>query len=140
MDLVRLGFRTLDEGAPGYVEITEALVADVRGNIEAVGAAHLDDLRPVPDEYALSQNYPNPFNPSTQIDYQLPEAGQTALEVYNALGQRRSTLAHGVQEAGYHRVTWDGNDTQGHPVSSGVYFYRLVTRGLVQTRSMVLLK
>ena len=140
VDLARLAFRTLDEGTPGYVEIAEALVARGDGHIEAVGAARLDDLTPVPDEYALSQNYPNPFNPSTQIDYQLPEAGDVALEVYNVLGQRIRTLVRGVQEPGYHRVTWDGTDTHGRSVSSGVYFHHLATRTFMQTKVMILLK
>lgn len=89
---------------------------------------------------ALS-NAPNPFNPSTQIVYNLPEAGEVSLVIYSLLGQEVRTLVHKSQGAGTHRVTWDGTDDGGRSVSSGVYLYRLVTdRGTPETRQMVLLK
>ena len=93
-----------------------------------------------PIYYSLSQNAPNPFNPSTQIEFHLPEAGEASLFIYNALGQKIHTLAGGMHEAGVHRINGDGKDAYGRPVSSGIYFYRFESTGLVQTRQMVLLK
>jgi flagellar hook assembly protein FlgD len=90
--------------------------------------------------FSLGQNVPNPFNPSTQIAYTLPQAGAVRLVVYNLLGQQIRTLVEGDQGAGRYRVEWDGRDDQGRVVSSGVYVYRLVSAGLVESRRMVLVK
>ena len=100
----------------------------------------LDDVRPIPSEFGLSQNAPNPFNPVTQIAYQLPEAGDVSLVVYNVLGQEVVRLVQAHQSAGYYRVNWNGQDARGRMASSGVYFYRLQAGGLVRTHKMVLLK
>ena len=94
----------------------------------------------VPLAYEISQNIPNPFNPSTEISYQLPESGTVKLEIYNLVGQRINTLVRGEQKAGAYTVTWSGRDSQEREVSSGVYFYRFTTDGLVETRRMLLLK
>ena len=76
--------------------------------------------------FGLAGNHPNPFNPQTQIAYQLPEAGEVSLVVYNSLGQAIRTLVRGPQAAGHYRVTWSGQDDFGRSVASGIYFYRLV--------------
>ena len=73
-----------------------------------------------PLTYALMQNFPNPFNPSTQINFDLPFAGQVSLVVYDLLGREVAALATGFHAAGHHSVTWDASRQ-----SSGVYFYRL---------------
>ncbi len=94
----------------------------------------------VPDSYGLGQNVPNPSNPQTQISYQLPEAGEVSLVIYNALGQPIRTLVQERQAAGVYRVTWDGRDGQGRAVSSGVYLYRLRAGSFEAERKMVLAK
>jgi uncharacterized delta-60 repeat protein len=88
-----------------------------------------------PNEYILYPAYPNPFNLSTQITFALPKAGEVSLKVFNLLGQEVATLAHGMQTAGTHTVFFDGS---GLP--TGIYFYRLDSGNLIQTRKMVLLK
>ena len=106
-----------------------------------VGEALLERTVPtLPSEYVLHRNHPNPFNPTTQIAYQLPAAGEVSLIVYNLAGQQVRVLLQGWQDAGYHRVTWKGKDASGRQASSGVYLYRFVSRGLVETKKMVLLK
>ena len=85
-------------------------------------------------------NHPNPFNPATHIAYQLPEAGDVSLVVYNTLGQEIITLVHGFQDAGHYRIAWDGNDALGRATSSGVYIYKLQVNGHVQINRMTLLK
>src|SRR3972149_1801965 len=62
------------------------------------------------------------------------------LAVYNVLGHKVKTLASGSFSGGEHAVVWNGRDERGEPLSSGVYFYRLVAETLVQTRKMVLIK
>jgi hypothetical protein len=89
----------------------------------------------------LRQNYPNPFNPATTIRYQVAKTGPVTLKVYNVAGQRVRTLMDGTARAGeVHEVRWRGLNDAGGPVASGVYFYRLVAGGFVETRKMVLLK
>ncbi len=95
-----------------------------------------------PAAFALFANYPNPFNPSTEIRYQLATASSTptTLRVYNLLGQEIRTLVNERQPAGLYAVVWDGNDTFGRAVSSGVYIYRLEVDGFVESRKMLLVK
>jgi hypothetical protein len=94
----------------------------------------------LPTEFALSQNYPNPFNPTTTINYQLPKATETRLEIFNLRGQRVATLVDRKEAAGYYSITWDGKDEYGNHVASGVYLYRLETEGFVKVRKLVLLR
>lgn len=89
----------------------------------------------------LGPNYPNPFNPSTTIRYELAEAGQVTLNVFDVSGRVVAQLVGETQVAGTHAVHWDGTSTNSDvPLASGVYFYRIVTNGDVQTRSMMLVK
>jgi len=88
----------------------------------------------------LSQNSPNPFNPSTRIDYNLAESGNVTLEVFNVKGQLVKTLVNTRLAAGDHNVIWNGRDNSGLPVSSGVYFYKLVTAKTNNLHKMLLLK
>ena len=92
-------------------------------------------------EFVLSPNVPNPFNPSTQISYEIPEAGHVRLVIYNTLGQEIRILVQDHQTPGRYRVTWDGKDMSGREVSSGVYFYRLIHSGKgAVTRQLLLIK
>ncbi|MCK4461399.1 MAG: T9SS type A sorting domain-containing protein, partial [candidate division Zixibacteria bacterium] len=86
------------------------------------------------------QNYPNPFNPSTTISFNLPNAGQVQLSIFNVLGQKVTTLVDGQYTAGTHEVTWNGTDESGSAVGSGIYFYRITTSDFDQTKKMILMK
>jgi methionine-rich copper-binding protein CopC len=94
----------------------------------------------LPIEFALAQNYPNPFNPSTEIAFSLPSASQVELSVFNVLGQKVVTLLDEQMAAGEHTVTWDGRNSDGSSVSSGVYFYRIAANSFVDTKKMMMLK
>jgi hypothetical protein len=125
----------------GEIELVEAMV--LNNNNEEVSATLVNGAKPgmdVPGTYQLSQNYPNPFNPTTQINFELPKAGQVTLEVFNLVGQRVAVLVDGYREAGHHTVAWHGVDGHGSRVSSGVYFYRLNAEDATMTRKMILLK
>ncbi len=78
-----------------------------------------------PTSYLATQNYPNPFNGPTIIEYRLPETSEVELVVYDLHGREVVTLLHGLQEAGRHRINWDGTGHGGVQVSSGIYFYRI---------------
>ena len=93
-----------------------------------------------PARSSLSQNYPNPFNPTTTIAFSLAAKGHVRLNVYNVSGQLVRTLANETRDSGAYSLTWDGRDQAGSPVSSGVYFYKLVSGSFSQTKKMVLLK
>ena len=80
-------------------------------------------------------NYPNPFNPVTTISYLLSQDARVTLKIYSALGEEVATLVSGHVKAGIHSVEWDASDQP-----SGVYFYRLNSDGIVQTRKLLLLK
>ena len=94
----------------------------------------------LPKEFAVHQNYPNPFNPNTIIRYDMPEAAHVTVSIYNLLGERVSTLLDGKIPAGYHQVVWNSTDEAGRPVSSGIYFYRVMTEKNVAIKRMVLLR
>lgn len=100
-----------------------------------VGTDVTEDRIGLPTEYSISQNYPNPFNPSTVIEFALPEAGQVTLTVYNVLGQEVIQLVNGYVDAGYKQVTFNASN-----LSSGVYYYRIVSGDFVQVKKMILLK
>jgi hypothetical protein len=93
-----------------------------------------------PSSCILYQNYPNPFNPSTEITYKMLKKGHVTISIYNTLGQEVSTIVNEMKPVGLHIESWNGTDADGNSVPSGVYFYRIVTNGLVDARKMVLLK
>ena len=93
-----------------------------------------------PNAYALLRNYPNPFNPKTTIRFDLPEAQDVKLVVYDITGRKIATLVDDAFDAGYHTVDWYGRDEQGVELASGVYFYRIKAGPLEWTERMVLLK
>jgi len=96
----------------------------------------------LPRAYHLAQNVPNPFNPSTTISYSLPEgaAEHVRLTVFDLRGRKVIELVNRVQPGGSYSVTWNGRDSRGRPVSSGVYFYRFETGDFKAVRKMVVLK
>lgn len=96
-----------------------------------------DDL---PFNFSLSNNYPNPFNPSTKIEYSLPKASNVKIEVYNSLGQLVNVLENSFRNAGKYNLVWNGFNSIGDPVSSGIYFYRMSAEGFTLVKKMILTK
>lgn len=123
---------------------------DIRIGIGVQG----EEFSTFPTTFCLSQNYPNPFNVATDIRYQISDSRyrireargkipiHTTLKLYNILGQEVRTLVSEPQEVGYYTVTWDGRDSQGRNVPSGVYFYKFSLNGSLwsETKRMVLLR
>jgi len=93
-----------------------------------------------PRAITLHQNYPNPFNPQTRIGFDMPRDGRAKLTVFDVRGVRVATVFDGVLEAGPYSVTWNGRDSRGRSVATGVYLYRLDACGTVLTRKMMLLR
>jgi hypothetical protein len=91
----------------------------------------------VAQAFSLHQNFPNPFNPTTQIAFDLPQAGVVTLKLFNLLGQELGTLLSGSMDAGTHTYTLNADAFR---LGSGVYFYRLIAGDFVQTRKMIFMK
>ncbi len=97
----------------------------------------------VADRYYLGKNYPNPFNPTTTIPFVIPDyaRGQKVkINVYNVLGQKVATIFNGVARVGLNTVTWDGKNSSGRPVGSGIYIYQLKGKNVSLQRRMLLIK
>jgi len=96
----------------------------------------IDEERVIlPYKNILSNAHPNPFNPITTIEYELAEAAEVQLIIYNLLGQEVEILVEGTRSAGRHRIIWDASR-----YSSGIYFYRIVTEKFSNTHKLILLK
>jgi len=89
----------------------------------------------IPSSFQLHQNYPNPFNPVTVIRYSLIENRFVTLKVYDVLGNEIAILVNEKQNARSYSVDFDGSN-----FSSGIYFYKLETEDLIETKRMILLK
>ena len=94
----------------------------------------------IPKEFALYENYPNPFNPTTQIAVDLPEAANTDITVWNIMGQKVATLYSGDLNAGHHTLNFDGRDSNGKQLTSGMYLYRISAGKYNATKKMTLMK
>ena len=88
-----------------------------------------------PEGFDLKQNYPNPFNPSTKIEFSIPQKGFTSLKVFDSLGKEIETLVNKTLSRGTYAATFNGSSH-----SSGVYFVRLQSNGIVITSKMMLIK
>lgn len=105
--------------------------------IEVTGATAVanSQLNTVPTDYRLLQNYPNPFNPQTTIRFDLPVSGHTRVTVYDLSGTEVTTLLNGFSEAGSHSITFDAQT-----LPSGIYYYRIESRGFSAVRKMAFIK
>ncbi|MBM3242887.1 T9SS type A sorting domain-containing protein [Candidatus Poribacteria bacterium] len=99
----------------------------------------------LPSRSILLQNYPNPFNPDTWLPFKLAQNAPVSINIYDTKGQLIRTIALGNKNAGIYLTTdkaayWDGRDSFGEKVSSGVYYYTLQAGEFRATRKMVIVK
>lgn len=97
-------------------------------------------LNHIPQNEITLSNYPNPFNPKTTISYSLAEAHKLSLSIYNSRGQLVRTFALGNQARGLHTLEWNGTDSSGEQLPSGVYLIRLQADRYTQTHKAIMLK
>jgi hypothetical protein len=90
----------------------------------------------IPKEFVVYHNYPNPFNPSTTIKFGVPEAAEVQIEIFNTLGQKVKTVTDDQYKAGYHVSVWDGTNSAGNKVASGLYFQHFKAKAVRGTRSL----
>jgi hypothetical protein len=110
---------------------------EIAVSLEDPGGA--DDQTPRPQAVAIDAA-PNPFNPQLEVACRLPQAGPVRLTVIDPRGRRVRVLHDGNHAAGVGRWTWDGRDTRGQRVASGVYVLRLETAERVTQRAVTLAK
>ncbi len=110
------------------VEVIDRMWTDVKS-----------DRTPAVRSFGLAPNFPNPFNPETTIPYTLERGGKVRLGIYNSLGET-VTVFEGTQHAGSHFFRWNGLDSRGNPVRSGLYVYRLETDGQSLSGKMMLVR
>jgi len=127
----------------GYYYKVSAL--DIHGNQSGFALLTPDDVTgngtpKAPDASYLAQNYPNPFNPMTRIVFGLSGPAHVSLKIYDASGRLLRALVNDERRAGRYEETWDGRDSSGRVVSSGIYFYRLSAGNFESTRKMILVK
>ena len=96
-------------------------------------------------ETRLLPNYPNPFNPETWIPYQLAEAADISMKIYEVSGRFVRTIPIGFKPVGYYLTRqraayWDGRNETGEPVSSGVYFLQFSAGEFTATQRVVIVK
>ena len=89
----------------------------------------------LPSGYKLMQNYPNPFNPSTKIKYEIPVNSNVTIKIYDVKGSIVDIPVNKKQNAGVYEIEFRAND-----LSSGVYFYQLITEGFTETKKMMLIR
>ncbi len=102
-----------------------------------------DEILPVPVAFKLYANYPNPFNPETTIRYSLPadrSSYRVIIKIYDVLGQLVVTLRDEQQRPGLYQLIWDGRNSAGQAVPSGVYFLSLEAGSFKATQKMLLVR
>jgi hypothetical protein len=108
-----------------YVEVDRGALVDIKSG----------ENNQLPTVYSLSQNYPNPFNPTTTIKFDLPQAGDVNLVVYDVVGRTVAELASGHYNAGRYKINFNAAN-----LASGIYFYRLKVKDFVSVKKLILLK
>jgi hypothetical protein len=111
---------------------------DYNGNFQFFVLSGITEIG-LPKKFDVSQNYPNPFNPVTRIDYNLPLDSKVSIKIYDISGREIKTLVNQAEPAGFHSVSFDGNE-----FSSGMYIYRVFAgaggQNFEVTKKMLLIK
>jgi hypothetical protein len=124
----------------GRVELMRVILEDIFGLPSNGGGPASVDPTPAQFRWALDQNAPNPFVAGTQIRYEIRRASHVRIKIYNPLGQQVNVLVDGIKEPGVHSAQWDGRNSKGKPVTSGVYFYKIEAGSFTATRKMLVLR
>jgi hypothetical protein len=103
--------------------------------VEVVGGTVGISEDKLPSEYQLSQNYPNPFNPETTIDFRIDADSHVNISVFDINGNLVQELVNEWTESGSHQVKFSG-----HSIPSGIYFYKMTTKGFADIRKMTLIQ
>jgi len=108
---------------------------DYNGNFEYFNLSGFAEVG-IPLKYNLSQNYPNPFNPTTKIDFALPNDSKVSIKIYDMTGREVMNIMNNeLKTAGYYTININPS-----MLSSGVYFYRMISDKFIETKKMAIVK
>ena len=136
-------------GFPGGLYLLEVRTTDIYGNVgtalrfAGIPEYTVDSNKPgtPPARTDIRSSYPNPFNPTTTIEYSVSKRTSITLSVYDVSGRLVSVLLdNGTKEAGIHKTVWDGMNSSGSRVASGVYFAVIKSEDGLRSRKMILLR
>lgn len=102
--------------------------------------ATFTDNQILPDNLILAPPHPNPFNNYVNISFDLIRSGRVKLDIYNILGQNVKNLTDEKYGAGKHEIRWDGSDSRGIKLPSGIYFIRLKSENTERIQKALLMK
>ena len=143
--IIPIGTYSVTASATGYqsntvenITVNENLTTTVNFTLTPGSSGEDNNLPVVATQ--LSGNYPNPFNPSTTIRYSVKDPADVRIEIYNLKGQLVKTLVNEQQNTGHYTVIWNGKDSAGRNVGSGVYLYRMQAGTYSSTRKMMLME
>jgi M6 family metalloprotease-like protein len=125
----------LSTGVQGGLNIYNITSYDTLISFTLGVSSGIKEINGFSNEYKLSQNYPNPFNPTTKISFQIKEFGFVTLKLYDLLGKEVATLVNDKLKSGVYEVQFSGEN-----LSSGIYFYKLVTGNYSDVKKMILVK
>ena len=144
--LAKLRFKSV-AGGPTNLTINNILVADRDNQFVPISHSftHVLEALKKPAKTLLLQNYPNPFNPDTWIPYKLSADSPVEIRIYDIAGKLVRRFNIGYQRAGdyTHRedaLYWDGRNTHGERVTSGIYFYQFVAGKHSAVKKLTILK
>ena len=145
-ELLRLAIVLLQDGFPASLRVRDGTF--LGSSYQSTSIRLLNDPADLvlPRSFALGQNFPNPFNPTTIIPFSVPTATvlmgggavPVSLEIFNILGQQVRILIREERVPGHYQAAWDGRDSGGHAVASGVYYYRLEAGDMAIAKAMTL--
>jgi len=138
-----------NSGLAGSSDVSVSVYADNSGNVYAAGMSALDyavvkygtmtgisnNNNTSPEGFSLEQNYPNPFNPTTNIQFGIAETGNVKLAVYDVNGKEVMTLVNEVKNSGTYNYQVNASN-----LSTGVYFYKLITSSFTDVKKMMIVK
>jgi hypothetical protein len=127
-------------GFPLYFSDTATARSLMDTMLADLGELANSDNPATPPTRILITNHPNPFNPETTLEYSLPAAGKVTIDIYNTRGERVRRLLRSECTAGTHIVDWNGENDNGQPLASGIYFARITSAGATTGHKMLLLR
>jgi hypothetical protein len=133
--------RWLGGGTNSYTGTSSSTVLNMTNAINQIAIFDTVDVgissigTEIPEKYNLYQNYPNPFNPTTNIKFDVPAASFTSLKVYDINGREVAELVNQNMQAGRYEYSFNAA-----ALSSGIYYFKLVSGEFNQIKKMILLK
>lgn len=94
----------------------------------------------IPSEFIIEKAYPNPFNPVVNVRYGLPESASVKIVIHDIKGRMINNFSINNQSAGWHEYIWDGTDSDGQSIGTGIYLFTIQAGKLVKKQKITFLK